>query len=142
MSETRQERHPAQTMKRQATQVRTLIVDDQEPFLDALRRLIAAVPGFVVAGEACCGEDALVIVDEVAPQLVLMDVRMPGMGGVQAARSLSVSHPDVMVVLISVHGQEELPDALVDGDGPATFVHKENLRPPMLRELWEHRRSG
>jgi DNA-binding NarL/FixJ family response regulator len=133
---------PATRGKHQTSQVRTLIVDDQEPFLDALRRLIAAVPGFVLAGEACSGEGALAVVDEVAPHLVLMDVRMPGMGGVQAARSLSERHPEIMVVLISVHGTEELPDALVDGDGPATFVHKQNLRPRMLRELWEQRRTG
>jgi len=133
---------PAAGAKRQASQVKTLIVDDQEPFLDALRRLIAAVPGFVLAGEASSGEDALAMVDEVAPQLVLMDVRMPGMGGVRAARSLSERHPEIMVVLISVHGQEELPDALVDGEGPARFVHKQNLRPRMLRELWAQRRTG
>ncbi len=128
--------------QRQASQVRTLIVDDQEPFLDALRRLIAAVPGVVVAGEATSGEEALAMVDDLSPQLVLMDVRMPGMGGVQAARSLAERHPAIMVVLISVHGKEELPDALVDGEGPATFVHKQNLRPRMLRELWAQRRSG
>ena len=133
---------PAAGAKRQASQVKTLIVDDQEPFLDALRRLIAAVPGFVLAGEASSGEDALAMVDEVAPQLVLLDVRMPGMGGVRAARSLSERHPEIMVVLISVHGQEELPDALVDGEGPARFVHKQNLRPRMLRELWAQRRTG
>jgi DNA-binding NarL/FixJ family response regulator len=133
---------PAAGAKRQASQVKTLIVDDQEPFLDALRRLIAAVPGFVLAGEASSGEDALAMVDEVAPQLVLMDVRMPGMGGVRAARSLSERHPEIMVVLISVHGLEELPDALVDGEGPARFVHKQNLRPRMLRELWAQRRTG
>jgi len=133
---------PAAGAKRQASQVKTLIVDDQEPFLDALRRLIAAMPGFVLANEASSGEDALAMVDEVAPQLVLMDVRMPGMGGVRAARSLSERHPEIMVVLISVHGQEELPDALVDGEGPARFVHKQNLRPRMLRELWAQRRTG
>ena len=133
---------PATTGRPQTSQVRTLIVDDQEPFLDALRRLIAAVPGFVLAGEACSGEAALAVVDEVAPHLVLMDVRMPGMGGVQAARSLSERHPEIMVVLISVHGTEELPDALVGGDGPATFVHKQNLRPRMLRELWEQRKTA
>lgn len=123
--------------ERQATQVRTLIVDDQEPFRDALRYLIAAVPGFVLVGEASCGEDALAIVEELAPEFVLMDIRMPGIGGVTAARRLSERHPEIVVVLISVHGQEELPDALVASEGPATFVHKQSLRPHLLRELWD-----
>jgi DNA-binding NarL/FixJ family response regulator len=126
----------------QASQVRTVIVDDQEPFLDALRHLIAAVPGFVIAGEAVSGEDALAMVDELSPELVLMDVRMPGMGGVEAARSLAERHPEITVVLISVHGQEELPYGLADGQGPARFVLKQDLRPRMLRELWRQRTSG
>lgn len=132
---------PATRATSQVPRVRTLIVDDQEPFLDALRRLIAAVPGFVVAGEATSGEEALTMADELSPQLVLMDVRMPGMGGVDAARSLAERHPEMMVVLISVHGQEELPAAILDGQEPARFVHKQNLRPRMLRELWQERQS-
>jgi DNA-binding NarL/FixJ family response regulator len=71
-----------------------------------------------------------------------MDIRMPGIGGVAAARSFAEHHSEITVVLISVHGQEELPDALVDGQGPARFVHKQSLRPRMLRELWEQRDSG
>ena len=122
-----------------ATEVRTLVADDQESFRDALRHLIGATSGFTLVGEASSGEDAIMAVNRLSPQLVLMDVRMPGMGGIEAARHLASQHPDVMVVLISVHGQEELPPELVAGEH-AIFVHKQNLRPHTLREIWKKTR--
>jgi two-component system invasion response regulator UvrY len=143
MRATTTEQAPPEERLRQSGDVRTLVVDDQGSFRDALRHLIAATPGFHLVGEAASGEDALTAVDELSPQLVLMDVRMPGMGGIQAALALAGSHPEVMVILISVHGSEDLPSDLVDGSHAAAFAHKEKLRPRLLRELWqEHRTEG
>lgn len=122
--------------------VTTLVVDDQESFRDAMRQLIAATPGFSLVGEAATGEDALIAVEELNPKLVLMDVRMPGIGGIQAAQTLADCHPEVMVVLISVHGPEELPPELVGQDTRAPFVLKKSLRPGVLRELWDRQQAG
>jgi DNA-binding NarL/FixJ family response regulator len=121
------------------SEVRTLVVDDQEAFRDALRHLISAAPGFTLVGEACCGEDAIAAVETLSPNLVLMDVRMPGIGGIEAARSIVERHPDLMIVLISVHGEEELSPELIDHGNSAAFVFKQNLRPHVLRELWDGR---
>jgi DNA-binding NarL/FixJ family response regulator len=125
----------------ESSEVRTLVVDDQEAFRDALRHLISATAGFTLVGEAASGEDAIAAVETLAPSLVLMDVRMPGLGGIEAARTIAERHPDLMIVLISVHGEEELPAELVNGGEPAEFVHKQNLRPSVLRDLWERRQS-
>jgi two-component system invasion response regulator UvrY len=122
--------------------VTTLVVDDQESFRDAMRYLIAATPGFSLVGEVASGEAALMAVEELKPQLVLMDVRMPGIGGIQAAQTLDQTHPEVMVVLISVHDTEELPPDLLGPDLRAPFVLKKSLRPTVLRELWEHQGAG
>jgi DNA-binding NarL/FixJ family response regulator len=122
-------------------EVRTLVVDDQETFRDVLRRLIAAAPGFVLAGEAGSGEEAIRVVETLSPSLVLMDVRMPGLGGIEAAQTITERHPDLMIVLISVHGEEELPPELVKAGHPAAFVHKQKLRPHVLRELWDRGQS-
>ena len=122
--------------------VTTLVVDDQESFRDAMRQVIAATPGFSLVGEAATGEDALRAVEELNPKLVLMDVRMPGIGGIRAAHTLADCHPEVLVVLISVHGPEELPPDLVGPDTRAPFLLKKSLRPGVLRELWDRQEAG
>lgn len=126
---------------REDGEVRILVVDDQETFREAMGDLVAATPGFTLAGEAPSGEDGIAAVDALSPQLVLMDVRMPGMGGLEATRTLAALHPEVVVVLISVHGPEELPQDMVDGCGAAAFARKQTLRPRLLVELWEKHRS-
>ena len=83
-------------------QVTVLLVDDQERFRGALRELIACADGFALVGEASSGEEATRAVQTLAPQLVLMDVVMPGMGGIAAARTIIDRRPAPMVVLISV----------------------------------------
>jgi DNA-binding NarL/FixJ family response regulator len=128
--------------RRRSGPITTLVVDDQESFRDAMRHLIAATPGFSLVGEAASGEDALLAVEELKPELVLMDVRMPGIGGIQAARTLADCHPEVMVVLTSVHGPEELSPAIIGDNTDATFVLKKSLRPDVLRELWERQKAG
>ena len=132
---------PPRTATSGARDVRTLVVDDQLPVRDALRELVGVTPGFHLVGEVCSGEDAIVAVDTVSPHLVLMDVRMPGIGGIEAASRLAHQHPEVFVILISVHGADELPPELVKGTEDATFVYKQALRPRLLRQLWEDRQG-
>jgi DNA-binding NarL/FixJ family response regulator len=116
--------------------VQTLVVDDQEAFRDVMRDLVSATPGFELAGEAASGEAALALVGELDPQLVLMDVRMPGIGGIEATRMLVEGHPDLPVVLVSVEDLNGLPEVFGQC-GAAAFVRKQDLRPQRLRELWE-----
>jgi DNA-binding NarL/FixJ family response regulator len=118
--------------------VRVLIVDDQEYFRGVLRDLVAATPGFILVGEATSGEDALNATDELSAEFVVMDVRMPGMGGIEAARTLVERHPDRVVLLVSA---QALPEILLTGPaGPAvSFMHKEDLRCSVLRDVWERR---
>lgn len=130
------ERTSKDLLAAQAEEVRTLVVDDQEAFRDVMRTLLAVVSGFRLVGEAPSGEDALAAVDSLHPQLVLMDLRMPGMGGLAAARALAELHPEVVVILISVHGDEDLPRELVDGECTTPFARKQQLSPSLLQELW------
>jgi CheY-like chemotaxis protein len=118
----------------QPDSVRTLVADDHETYRDMMRQLLSTAPGFTLAGEVPSGEAAIAAVDALHPQLVLMDVRMPGMGGLAAARALADLHPDVVVILMSAHRR---------GDAAgAPFVAKEQLNARRLRELWDlHRRS-
>lgn len=117
-----------------------LAVDDHEPFRDVLRDVIAAAPGFLLVGEARSGEEATVAVDVLSPQLVLMDVTMPGIGGIAAAREIVDRHPEIAVVLMSVDDLSLHPDVAAVGHAVA-FARKRDLRPLMLRELWTTRRG-
>ena len=122
------------------TDVRVLTVDDQERFRRVAEDVIAATPGFAVVGEAASGEEALDAVDRLDPQLVLCDVRMPGLDGIEVARRLSATHPDTVVVLISIGERADLPAATQLGDS-VPLVRKQDFGPPMLRRLWsEHGR--
>ena len=121
-------------------EVTVLIVDDQERFRRVLRELISRAQGFAVIGEASSGEEATRAVAALAPELVLMDVVMPGMGGIAAARSILKNRPAPLVVLISVDDPSHHPDAVSLGETVAC-MRKQDLRPPRLRELWEARRN-
>ena len=120
------------------SEVRVLTVDDQEVFRRVAEDVIAATPGFVVAGEAASGDDALDAVERLAPQLVLCDVRMPGLDGIEVARRLAATHPETVVVLISLGERADLPAALLLGD-TVPLVRKQDFGPVLLRRLWrEH----
>lgn len=124
-------------MERVATgPVRILTVDDYRPFLDAARRVVAATAGFESAGEVTGGEEAFAAIDESEPQLALIDVRMPQIDGIEAARRIKATHPAVLVILISALDPGQLPGAVRDC-GAAAVIRKQDLNPRSLRELWQ-----
>jgi DNA-binding NarL/FixJ family response regulator len=118
------------------TDIRVLTVDDQDVFRRVMRDVIDLTPGFRLIGEADSGESALEAVQDARPQLVLLDVRMPGIGGIEAARRITSAHTDVCVVLTSVDVLDGLSPAF-EASGAAGFVRKQDLRPSVLRELWQ-----
>jgi DNA-binding NarL/FixJ family response regulator len=119
-----------------------MTVDDQPAFREVAREVIEATGGFVQVGEASCGEEALALAGQVDPDLVFVDVRMPGLDGLETARRLKASHPAATVVLISTEGFEGDPSG-VESCGAATFLRKEDFRPSVLQRLWdEHGRRG
>ena len=115
--------------------VAVLVVDDQAPFRRAAEAVLRRTPGFRLVGEARDGAEAVRRVAELQPSLVLMDVRMPVMGGVEATRAIAASWPSVVVVLCSTYDLVDLPEQAA-ASGAAASLHKEELRPSLLAELW------
>ncbi|MBN1530489.1 MAG: response regulator transcription factor [Thermoleophilaceae bacterium] len=116
-------------------QVRVLVVDDQAVFLRVARSLIAATPGFEQVGEAASGPEALRLTADLRPDLVLVDVRMPGMDGLETARRLADIDPGAVIVLVSVDPVPELPVS-VSSARAATHVRKQDLNRRALQDLW------
>lgn len=116
--------------------ISVVTVDDQAVFRGVARELIEATAGFESVGEAESGEAALTLIDEVLPQLVLLDVRMPGMDGIETSRRIKTKHPSTVVVLISIEESANIsPDAA--DCGAARLVRKQDFCPGKLRELWD-----
>jgi two-component system, NarL family, invasion response regulator UvrY len=118
--------------------VAVLIVDDQAPFRRAASAVVKATPGFEAVGDAESGEQAIELVDELAPRIVLMDINLPGINGIEATRRITNAHPEVVVILLSTYQADDLPADARDC-GAVAYVDKEEFGPAVLRDLWaEH----
>jgi two-component system invasion response regulator UvrY len=118
----------------QQRRLNVLLVDDQLPFRIAARSLLEAEDGYTVVGEAADGEEAIALATRLRPELILMDVRLPGMNGIEATRRILASFPWVMVVLLSTHREVDLPADLLEC-GALGFIRKEALEPTALEHL-------
>jgi len=92
--------------------IKILLVDDQTMFREGLRTLISTQPDFEVVGEAANGEEALRLVGQKKPGVVLMDLRMPVLDGVTATRSLHTQNPECKVIVLTTFDDD---DSVFDG---------------------------
>jgi two-component system, NarL family, invasion response regulator UvrY len=111
-----------------------LIVDDQPPFRAVARTLVSLIAGWRVVAEVETGEEAVAAAAVAAPTVVLMDINLPGINGIEATRQITAAHPDVQVVLLSTYAADDLPADATDC-GAAAYVRKEDLTPRRLRDL-------
>ena len=104
------------------------------------RDLIRATPGFETVAEATSGESAVALTARLHPDLVLLDVHMPGIGGIEAARRIMAACPQTVLVLISAYAVEDLP---IDAQhcGARAVISKQQLRPSTITRLWSLARS-
>jgi DNA-binding NarL/FixJ family response regulator len=120
--------------------VRIITVDDQVLFREAARAIVALTPGFEVVGESADGESAIEVARRVDPDMVIVDVRMEGMDGIDTTRRLKTDDASRVVVLVSSADVRELAP-LAESCGAAAIVRKHWLNPHLLRGLWvAHRR--
>jgi DNA-binding NarL/FixJ family response regulator len=115
--------------------VRVLIVDDQEPFRSAAKMVVELTDGFEVAGEAGSGEDGLRLVSELAPDLILMDIKMPGMDGLEATRRIVTDDPNARVVVLSTYEAGEFQERAIEV-GAIAFISKSDFGPDALERVW------
>lgn len=116
--------------------MRVLIVDDQPPFRDAARAVVERASGFDIVAEAESGEDAVTAAETASPDLVLMDINMGGISGIEAANRITTAHPEITVFLLSTYNVEDLPPDVAEC-GAAAYLNKEEFGGRLLKKTWE-----
>ena len=115
-----------------------MVVDDQAPFRLAARAVVRRSTGFELVAEASGGVEAIELARDLRPAVVLMDINMPDMNGIEATRQLVAELPEVFVILCSTYDVSDLPpDA--EASGARAYVHKEQLGATTLRRFWDQR---
>src|SRR5262245_35513590 len=95
-------------MHRKSQPVGVLVVDDREPFRRAMAAVVDATPGFEVSGVASTGEEAVSLTIDLQPDLVLMDVHLPGIDGVEASRQITGAADAPIVFLLSTYDESDI----------------------------------
>lgn len=114
--------------------ITVLIVDDHELVRAGIRSLLSSVSGLKVIGEAGSGEEAVKIAREKRPHVVLMDVRMPGIGGLEATRKLLRADPDIKVIALTACDEEPFPSKLLQA-GAAGYLTKGSALEEMVQAI-------
>jgi DNA-binding NarL/FixJ family response regulator len=120
---------------RPVSAVSVLIVDDHESFRRVARSVVEATEGFVVVATAATGEESVEVAERVRPDLVLMDVNLPGIDGIEATRRLRALSPGPVVVLLSTYDEADFDRPTAD-TGALTYVAKSAFGPERLVEAW------
>lgn len=115
--------------------VRVLIVDDQEAFRSAARLVVELTDGFEVVAEASSGEEGVSLATELNPHMVLMDINMPGIDGLEATRQITEGQPEVKVIVFSTYEPNEYQSRALAA-GAVAFVSKSEFEPSVLTSVW------
>jgi two-component system invasion response regulator UvrY len=103
--------------------IKVMVVDDHELVRTGITRILNDAPGISVVAEAASGEEALKIVNFHKPDVLLMDVSMPGIGGLEATRKLVLMNPRLRVIVVSVHAEEPFPSRMLEA-GASGYLTK------------------
>lgn len=124
------------TVHTRTTPVRVLIVDDQETFRSVARLVVELSEGFEVLAEAATGEEAVEVVGTTTPDLVLMDINMPGIDGIEATRRITADGSQVRVIVLSTYEAGEYEPRALEA-GAIAFISKEAFDPDALAAAWD-----
>jgi DNA-binding NarL/FixJ family response regulator len=113
--------------------VRVLVADDHEPFLEAARAVVDATPGFELVAEARTGEEAVTLATALGVDVAILDINMPGLSGIEAARRILTYRPSTRAVLVSTYADADVPAAARDSG--ATYLRKQKFGPRTLAAL-------
>lgn len=114
--------------------IKVLIVDDHHLIRTGIQRMLADVEGLSVVGEAEDGEHSIAKVRELSPDVVLMDVKMPGIGGIEATRKITRTYPDTRVIGLTAYGEDTYAQRLLQA-GASGYLTKGASLDEMVRAI-------
>jgi DNA-binding NarL/FixJ family response regulator len=103
--------------------IRVVVVDDHALHRDGTRQILDAHPDLQVVGDASSGEVALAVINQLRPDVVLMDIRLPGMNGIEVTRRIARDHPDIRVLMVSAYDEDEYVRGALEA-GAAGYLSK------------------
>ena len=114
--------------------IRVLVVDDHDLVRTGISRMLADIDGLQVIGQAESGEEAIRKSRELKPDVVLMDIKMPGIGGLEATRKLLRSYPDIKVIAVTICEEDPFPTRLLQA-GAAGYLTKGAALEEMIQAI-------
>lgn len=111
--------------------IKILIVDDHEVVRDGLKNILLSLNNMSIAGEAANGEDAISMYDSLKPDLVIMDISMPGMNGIEATRIIKENDPNAKILILTMHDNQEYLNQIIRS-GAKGFVLKNTDKEELL----------
>lgn len=121
---------------------RVLLVDDQPPFRQLARRLLEASGQFSVVGEAADGAEAIRLAEEMQPDLVVMDVQMKGLNGLEATRRITARQPSPLVLVVSLFHEQEYSRMATECGAVAFLPKREFSAASVLAAVNQHQRPA
>ncbi|MBK2126334.1 UvrY/SirA/GacA family response regulator transcription factor [Fangia hongkongensis] len=103
--------------------IKILLVDDHDLVRLGIKKLLGDVGNINIVGEASSGEEAIKLVPQVKPDVILMDVKMPGMGGLEATKRIVKAHPHIKILVVTVYGDEPYPTRVLQA-GASGYMTK------------------
>jgi len=124
-----------------SAKIRILIVDDKAHVRQGLQTVLQLSEGFEIVGAACNGLEAIRAAEKLRPEVILMDLEMPLLGGLEATRRIKEQHPKIGIVIITIHGSDDVREQAMRA-GSDAFVEKEAPTKDLIAAIQEVRATS